>query len=197
MNFRILTALLLVLPLLGCMKAEQLARDLFSKESELETVQTMDPERYVGTWYAVASFEHWFEEGCTCSRAEYWLKENGRLGVRNYCVRDGEWDEVVGEAWPMENGGWTELWVDLGGLFNGKYFIVDLDEKEYSYSIVGTPDRNYLWVLSRSPEISPQLMERLKVVAGMHDFEVARLETVRQQCAAVGKDMESLQASGL
>lgn len=121
-----------------------------------ETVVHVDLQRYAGLWYQVARYPHFFQrKECGVSTARYTLRDDGRINVRNDCWAD----EVDGTSKqnvraigrPVDDSN-SWLKVRFFGLFNADYLIIDLDP-DYGWAVVTTPDRDTLWVLSRTPAL--------------------------------------------
>ncbi|KAF5033248.1 Lipocalin-like domain protein [anaerobic digester metagenome] len=156
-------------------------RDLLSKEMPLETVKSVDLNRYQGAWYSVYEFYAWFQDGCKCTMAEYSFTDDGKVAVKNSCLRDGKLTTATATAWPINNGDNSKLYVMFKAPFKGKYYILSLGD-DYQYSLVGTPDRNYLWILSREKTIGDDTLNRLKSKAEELGFDSSRLLKVDQDC---------------
>ena len=134
----------------------------------LQTVPHVDLTRYMGTWYDVASFPQRFQKGCTGTVATYTLRADGTVEVLNRCARnslDGKVTVARGRARIVDRKSNARLKVTFFWPFWGDYWIIDLG-KDYEYAVVGHPNRNYLWVLSRTPTMAPEvyegILERLK-----------------------------------
>jgi apolipoprotein D and lipocalin family protein len=157
-------------------------QDAAAPEWPLETVDQVDPQRYLGHWHAVASIPAWFEKGCRCTTATYSLKDDGRIKVVNTCFRDDQWERAVGQAWPMTQGDWSRLYVSFqNNPFKGKYFIIALAD-DYSWSLVGHPNRRYLWILARQARLPDETMAAIKAIAEARGFDTSRLAPVSQRC---------------
>ncbi|MFZ4714776.1 MAG: lipocalin family protein [Bacteriovoracaceae bacterium] len=135
---------------------------------EVTTVDYVDVNRYLGTWYDIASYPQWFQKGCTNTRALYQLKHNGDLKVTNSCNKDsvtGKEKVSVGKAKIVDQETNSKLKVSFFGPFYGKYWIIDLDPN-YQYAVVSDPKRSTLWILSRTPKMDEEVLagifERLK-----------------------------------
>lgn len=125
----------------------------------LRTVDYVDLERYLGTWYEIARFPVSFQEGCVGVTATYTLREDGRIDVLNQCreeTLDGEPDSAEGLARVVDETTNAKLEVTFFLFFWGDYWIIDLDE-DYAWAVVGHPDRDYLWILSRTPELDEEI----------------------------------------
>ena len=148
----------------------------------LEVVPYVDLKRYTGTWYEIARFPHRFQEGCIGSNATYSLLEDGEIGVLNQCHKgspDGKISSVQGKAWVTDTKTNAKLKVRFFWPFAGDYWIIDLGEN-YEYAVVGHPNRQYLWILSRTPEMDEALYAR--ILKKLHDqfYDISKLSKTLQ-----------------
>lgn len=128
---------------------------------QLQTVEYVDLDRYLGTWYEIARYEHRFQKECKASQATYAKREDGRISVLNECVTfDGKTKEAKGVARVVDKATNSKLEVSFFGPIWGDYWVIMLDDA-YSYAVIGHPSRKYLWLLSRTPKI-PQ--EKLDII---------------------------------
>ena len=129
----------------------------------IEPVTTFDVNRYVGTWYEIARLDHSFERGLTRVTAVYSLADKGLIKVlnRGYDPSKKEWKEAEGRAYFVGESNEGRLKVSFFGPFFGGYNIIDLDSENYSYSLVCGPNLNYLWILSRTPELDKNILDAL------------------------------------
>lgn len=125
----------------------------------LKTVEKVDINAYLGTWYEIARYEHYFEKGCVNAKATYTLKEDGDINVLNECIIDGEPTQAKGVAYATDETN-SKLKVSFFRPFYGNYWILMLGDN-YEYALIGDPSREYLWILSRTPTISPELKEKI------------------------------------
>lgn len=139
-----------------------------AKDAPLKTVQHVDLARYVGTWYEIASFPQRFQKGCTGTVATYTIRPDGAIDVLNRCSRDslaGKVTTAKGKARVVDTATNAKLKVTFFWPFWGDYWIIDLGH-DYEFAVVGHPNRNYLWILSRTPTMSASvydgILERLK-----------------------------------
>ncbi len=147
----------------------------------LQTVASVDLARYAGTWYEIARLPMWFQRHCIDSKAIYTIRPNGTVGVHNECVTDtGGLDQVDGIATIVDTQTNAKLAVTFDNFFarlvgpsrDGNYWILDLDP-DYQTALVGTPDRRYLWMLSRSPHLDEVTYQRLVGKAQQLGFPVS------------------------
>jgi apolipoprotein D and lipocalin family protein len=128
----------------------------------VEVVSGFDLNRYLGTWYEIARLDHSFERGLSNVTANYSLREDGGVKVvnRGYDAEKNEWEETEGKAYFLGDENIGQLKVSFFGPFYGGYNVVELDS-DYRYSLVAGPDRSYLWILARTPELDEATLERL------------------------------------
>jgi apolipoprotein D and lipocalin family protein len=144
---------------------------LFSQcdsNKHLDTVSAVDVEKYSGKWYEIASFPQRFQKGCHNTTATYSMSPKGHLIVENSCNKDdinGPISYIKGKAFIVPNTGNAQLEVQFFWPFRGKYWIIELAD-DYSYAVVGHPNRKYLWILSRTSTMDEktynQLIEKIK-----------------------------------
>ncbi len=134
----------------------------------LEVVPYVDLQKYLGTWYEIATIPQRFQKGCVGVTAEYSLRKNGDIQVVNTCLQetlDGEARTARGKARVVDRTTNAKLKVCFFWPFWGAYWIIGLDV-DYGWAIVGHPDRTYLWILSRSPQMDETLYgDLLKLIA--------------------------------
>ena len=119
-------------------------------------VVEIDTAAYLGRWREAARLPNRFERGCVGATAEYSLRDDGMIAVRNTCIRaDGSTRAAVGRARRVGQGDEGKLKVSFFGPFWGDYWVLDR-APDYAWSIVGEPSGRYLWVLTRSPSITPE-----------------------------------------
>eukprot|EP01135_Chromosphaera_perkinsii_P006848 Nk52_evm3s621 gene=Nk52_evmTU3s621 len=116
--------------------------------------------KYAGLWYEAAKKPNPFERDCKCSSAFYTLQDDGKVGVRNECVKANDAiTDIVGIARKARDNDSTKLLVNFNSFFSGNYWILDLD-RDYKVVVVGEPCKRYLWVLSREPELDPKIVQK-------------------------------------
>lgn len=169
----IATALLIVW---GCSSAEY---------PPLDTVDKVDIQRYLGKWYEIALLPNSFEEGCNCTTAEYSLIDSTTVRVVNSCRQDsvnGEINTANGKAFVVEGSNNSKLRVQFFWPFRGDYWIIDLDKENYTYAVVGSPSRKYLWILARTPQMDESLYDKLLEKCGAKGFDISKVIRTNHDC---------------
>lgn len=142
----------------------------------VQTVSSVDLGRYAGTWYEIARYPNRFQKQCTGNvTATYEIRDDGNVTVVNSCkTEDGETDTANGKAKIVDSRTNARLKVSFFGPFYGDYWIINLGPN-YEYAVVGTPDRNYLWILSRTPQMDDALYDVLLQRIAAQGFDTARI----------------------
>ena len=149
----------------------------------LETVNNVDLGHYIGQWYEIARYEHRFQKGCVGSKATYTLRDDGKITVVNECFDNSfsvKLRSVKGKAWVVDKQSNAKLKVSFFWPFAGDYWIIDLG-KNYEYAVVGHPNRKYLWVLSRTPEMAEDLYNEILARLEKQDYDTTKLLKSPQQ----------------
>lgn len=138
-------------------------------------------ERYLGKWYEVARLDHPFERGLEQVTAEYSPRDDGNIRVinRGYNTAKQQWEESEGRAKFVGAKDIGQLQVSFFGPFYGGYNIVELD-RNYQYALIVGNDRDYLWLLSRTPQLEPAVQQRLVDKAKSLGFATDKLIFVKQ-----------------
>jgi len=160
---------LLVLSLLiaGCVNLPQ----------NVEPVKNFQIEKYLGKWYEIARLDHSFESGLTSVSAEYSPRSDGGVRVinRGFSKKENRWKEIEGRAYFVRGRDEGFLKVSFFGPFYGSYVIMELDRDNDSYALVCGPDKSYLWILARAPQLDATVTKRLVDKAAALGFATQRL----------------------
>ena len=146
-------------------------------------VKELDAKRYMGVWYEIARYPHSFEKGLVGVTATYTLRDDGMISVLNQGYDgsfEGKLKQANGKAKipnPAEQG---KLRVSFFWIFYGDYFVLDLD-KDYQHVLIGSSSPDYLWILSRTPKMDPDVYKRLVDKARGLGYDVSKLGLVAQK----------------
>ena len=146
-----------------------------SKNPPLQTVEKVDLERYLGTWYEIARYEHFFEKDCKNVTANYSMLDVDTIKVINRCtkIQTNEKKEALGRAYATDFTN-SKLKVSFFRPFYGDYWVLILDEK-YDYVVVGTPSREYLWILSRTSNLDEKIKKEILQKLPTLGFDTSKL----------------------
>jgi lipocalin len=141
------------------------------------TVSSIDLGRYIGSWYEIAKFDHYFERDLEYAKANYSLRSDGKIDVLNTDIKDGKNQEAKGIAKTTNVPGL--LRVSFFGPFFGDYRIMMIDEN-YQYSLVGGSNDKYLWILSRTPQLEEATKSLILAEAERRGYDTSKLIWVKQ-----------------
>jgi apolipoprotein D and lipocalin family protein len=146
----------------------------------------------MGTWYQVALYPNRFQKQCVSdTSASYRQRADGMVEVLNRCKDSaGKWDEAQGLGRPIGRlldgrlspaqlevsflPAWLR-WLPVGW---GSYWVLSLAD-DGRYAVVGEPTREYLWILSRTPQLRPEDDQRIRDFLLAHGYDLNRLESHR------------------
>jgi len=149
----------------------------------LEVVPRVDIARYLGTWYEIATIPQRFQKGCVGVTAHYSLRADGAIDVVNVCRQgtlDGKERSVRGKAWVVDKKTYAKLKVRFFWPFAGAYWIIELDQ-DYQWAVVGHPERNYLWILCRTPQMDGALYDELVRRIAAKGYDTSRIKKTLQR----------------
>lgn len=141
-------------------------------------VTNFDLDRYLGDWYEIARFDHSFERGMDQTKASYTLREDGKVDVLNTGVKNGKPKEAKCVAKLTDTP--AKLRVSFFGPFYSDYRVMLLDD-DYQYALVGSGSDDYLWILSRTPQISDTVKNKILTEAQRRGYDTDKLIWVDQK----------------
>jgi|TARA_R110000782_G_scaffold5347_18_gene18448 apolipoprotein D and lipocalin family protein len=143
----------------------------------VKPVSGFELNKYLGKWYEVARLDHSFEEGLSQVTAEYSLRDDGGVLVvnRGFFAEDNIWKEAEGKAYFVNADTEAYLKVSFFGPFYGSYVVFELDHDDYQYAFISGPNHKYLWLLSRTPTVKPELIEKFKRMSADRGFDTTKL----------------------
>jgi apolipoprotein D and lipocalin family protein len=181
---RLLTTLLIASLMTACIAGPSgRAKDA----PELQAVPAVEVTRYMGLWYEIARYPTSFQKNCEGTTAEYTLREDRRVDVLNTCrfgTKDGKPRSATAVARVMDGSNGARLFVNFSPIpllaGRGNYWVIYLDT-DYQYAVVGEPSGRFLWYLSRTPQITPEVRAKLDAAASAQGFDLSMLkETVQE-----------------
>lgn len=134
-------------------------------------------DKYLGSWYEIARFDHRFERGMQFCKAQYTLRDDGKVAVLNTGIKDGKPKEAKGKAKLTDNP--RILRVSFFGPFYGDYRIMLLDD-DYQWVLIGGSNAKYLWIMSRTSQLTDDVRETILAEATKRGYDVSKLIWVEQ-----------------
>jgi apolipoprotein D and lipocalin family protein len=159
-----------------------------AQESSVKTIPSLDVPRYMGAWYEIAKFPNWFQKKCVSNtQAVYSVRPDGNLKVLNSCkTADGEISQAEGTARqvgpsdsPKLEVRFAPAWLSFLPMVWGDYWVIDLDS-QYEVAAVSDPKREYLWILSRTPQLDKKSYDALLLRLQNQQFDTRKLEPTQQ-----------------
>jgi apolipoprotein D and lipocalin family protein len=174
--FRYLMFNLPLIGLIACSVPPEMRTD------HIPALPRLDLDRYQGVWYEIMRLPNSFEEGLEQVTATYTIQEDDNIKVvnRGFDPEKGKWDEADGKAWLPDTTKPAELKVSFFWIFSSAYKVIALDQENYTYAMVTSDSKKYLWILSRTPHMADETLKMLQDKAAYYGFEVDKLIKVKQ-----------------
>lgn len=155
-----------------------------------QTVSQLRLDDYLGTWYEIGRLPMSFQDKCTHNvTANYSLKDNGKIQILNTCqTKDGQ-ISAHGEAHVFDSSN-AKLKVSFLPGFLKKFTFGQADylviattqnRQNYTSALVGTSDRKYLWILSRTPTLDDAIYQNYLAIARQNGFDISNFTSTRQE----------------
>lgn len=177
MRFAILLLVALLLGAGGCS-----ASGALPGAAPLTSVESLDVDRYLGTWYEIARYPTSFQTGLVGVTAEYARRDDGAIQVTNRGLvetLDGKEKSARARAWVPDDAQPGRLKVQFFWPLAANYWVIALDE-DYQWAVVGEPGRRYLWILSRTPQMDRTTESTIRARITALGYDVERLEPTLQ-----------------
>lgn len=152
--------------------------------TDRSTVTNLDLNHYMGLWYEIARYDNRFERGLVDVTATYTLRPDGTIRVENRgCKRNSPYDickTATGHAKMPDPAHPGKLKVSFFLNFYSDYYILELDQEDYNYALVGSSTDKYLWILSRTPQLPEEIKKKLVTAAEHRGYDTNRLHWIDQ-----------------
>ena len=155
----------------------------FASNTQLKTVNYLEPARYMGTWYEMARYENRFQKDCYATKVNYALRDNGTIAITNTCtLTKNPQEEIAAHGIAFIANKETNAQLEVGfaplfkylGWFTGDYWVIKLGAN-YEYAVIGTPNYKYFWIIAREKQISEALYQELVDFAVEQGFDAQKI----------------------
>jgi lipocalin len=146
-------------------------------------VDSLNIQKYLGTWFEIARFDHSFERNLTGVTATYTLKDDGSIKVVNQGYENtlkGNYKKAEGKAKIPDTNKPSRLRVSFFWIFYSDYLVLELDP-DYQWALIGSSSDKYLWILSRTPELPDSVFTEILAKAKKRGYDTSKLIKVLQK----------------
>ncbi|ANN68816.1 lipocalin family protein [Bordetella bronchialis] len=170
MNLRACIASLYLAALCGAAPAQA------EPQAVPRAVPSVDLRSYLGKWYEIARLPRFYQRYCVSdSIALYTQRDAHTIAIENSCrTENGDIRTAHGTAEPVSGSNNAKLQVTFLPPFSADYWIIGL-APDYSWSVVGSPGRKSLWILSRTPQLAPAALDQARAIAKAEGYPIDRL----------------------
>lgn len=159
-----------------------LQSDAGDATEEIESVPCVDVSRFMGDWYEIARYLSFFEKNCVAVRSQCELRKDGKITIINYYKKkkfDAPQETAKSRAWFTDQDTNAKLKVQFFWPFYTRHWIIDLD-KDYRYAVIGHPDRDSLWIMSRTPAMDEATYNQILARLDACGYDIGKIEKTLQ-----------------
>lgn len=150
-----------------------------TKQEPLKLVDSVDIPRFMGKWYVIANIPTFIEKGATHGIEDYtWNEKENRIDVMFTQMKDGEKKEYPQKAW-VDNKAGSKWKIQFFWPLKFDYLVVDL-AKDYSWTVIGVPDRDHVWIMSRDKTLDEKTYSEIVNRLKDQGFDISKIEKVKQ-----------------
>lgn len=176
MKFKMIGSLALVIGGLSLLVLTLTSATQRQTQFDNSTVTSLDLNNYLGEWYEIVRKPHTFEKGMSHVKTTYTLLPNGKIEVRNEGMKKGKHKVTIGKARTTDNPGQLKVTFFI---FPAAYNILEV-APDYSYSVVGGSSDKYLWILSRTPQMDPTVLDGIFSRLEKRGYDLSNIIMVEQ-----------------
>ncbi len=154
-----------------------------SHHPPLNAVDNVDLERYMGDWYVIAFIPIFAEKHATNAIEHYELVDSTEVAITYTFYKhspDGEFKEYTARGFVQDDTGDARWKVQFFWPLKFPYIVIDLAD-DYSYTVIGVPNRNYLWIMAREPQIAPDVYEGIVQRVKDQGYDITQIREAPQQ----------------
>jgi apolipoprotein D and lipocalin family protein len=147
------------------------------------TVKELSLDRYLGVWYEIGRFPNKFEKDMVAVTATYTLRHDGKINVVNQGklkTLDGKLKIARGKAKMPNRDEPGKLKVSFFLFFYADYFVMELDQENYQWALIGSSTSDYLWILSRTPHMTEDIYQKIIIKAKDRGYDIDKIIKVEQ-----------------
>lgn len=142
---------------------------------DVKTARNVDIKRYMGTWHEIARFDTSFQKGKYNSQAFYKLNPDGTVSITNSATdQNGRKVSASARGYAPDPKDFSKLRISFFRPFYANYFILELDE-DYRWALVGGNGKKYLWILSRTPQMDGETLNKIIELAKTRGYDTSKL----------------------
>ena len=151
-----------------------------SKLPPLKIVEKLEIPRFMGKWYVIANIPTFIEKGANNATESYSLEKDGSIAITfryNKDAIDGPIKEYHPKAFIYDVASNAEWRVQFLWPFLADYLVIDLAD-DYSFTVIGVPSRNYLWIMARSSELEPKIYQEILRRIAAQGYDISKIQKV-------------------
>ncbi|MDX1572627.1 MAG: lipocalin family protein [Methylophaga sp.] len=154
-----------------------------SSQPPIRTESSVDLSRFMGDWYVIANIPTFIEKGAHNAIESYEMNDDGTIATK-FRFRQDSFDGEIKTYHPtgfVEDDGSNAVWgMQFIWPIKADYRIVYLND-EYTQTIIGRQQRDYVWIMARTPNIAEKDYNALLQLLKKEGYEISKIQKVPQQ----------------
>jgi len=148
----------------------------------MQTVEKVDIERFMGEWYVIGIIPNFIEKHAMNGIESYELLPNNEVKIdyRFTDSKNGKVKHMQPKGWIYDDTTYAEWRVQFIWPVKFPYLIIDLAE-DYSYTVIGVPNRKFIWIMSRKPEIPDNTYQSILKRAEENGYDISKIVKMPQK----------------
>jgi len=153
------------------------------QNAPMTTVPQVDLQRFMGPWYVIANIPTFIEKGAHNAIESYKIDADGSIAT-TFTFRAGAFDGEEKRYTPRgfvvdrhSNAVWGMQFI---WPIKADYRIIYLTD-DYSQTVIAREQRDYVWIMARTPEIPEADYQRMLKLVGEQGYDVTKVQKVPQQ----------------
>ena len=170
----------------------------------LQTVGSCETAKFMGTWFVIAVKPTMFEKTNSNAVEKYSRVSQGKNHDINIDFQYNSEEPIKSKLKSLPQKGFLQGNKERTGDWlvspfwpvKMPYPIIELDEKDYSYCVIGYPSRDYCWIMARKPVMDEKLFQGLtEKLVEKHQYSLDGLRKVPQKWTKAEREKRGLTAS--
>ena len=152
------------------------------KEEKMKTVPYVDIKKFMGDWYVIANIPTFLEKNATNAIESYRLNSKNEIETTFSFYKnspDGEKKEFYPKGFIVNTETNAEWKMQFLWPFKMTSLIIDLAD-DYSHTVIGVPNRKYVWIMARKPTISDDIYKKILKKLKIDGYDVSKIKKLVQ-----------------
>jgi len=149
----------------------------------IATAPHVDLQRFMGSWYVIASIPTFLERNAHNAVESYELNPDGTIATTftfHKGAIDGPVKTMKPRGWVRDTASNARWGMQFIWPIKAEYLIAHVDD-QYTETIIARSARDYVWIMARKPVLVDEDYQRLLGMVGKMGYELSKVQRVPQR----------------